>query len=134
MKQLIGLFLVFAAQTALAWNSDVTVKAGDNKFTAIPACGPDARVKAVYSKTSGNLVLRMCDNVKCEYPVMLNTNSKFEVSGDGKTEYYWSQASGKKLNDTCYEFELHNPTGTQRIRNKIGREDWLNNTATITVE
>lgn len=127
-------FVLSMATTAFARTDEVTLQAGDSNFTSIPACGNQARVKAVYAKQSGHLVLRMCDIQWCKYPVILNTNAKFKESGDGKSEYYYSESQGKRLNSTCFEFELHNPTGTQKIRSIIGEDSYSENAAKITVE
>ncbi len=137
MKNLIAaITLILASSPAFAWNSDVEIKVGADNYTAIPACGVDARVKAVYSKVAGNegrLVLRMCDNTNCQYPILLNTNRNFAISGDGKTEGFYSQADGRKLNASCFEFQMHNPTGTQNLRARIGTDNFSSNTATITI-
>ncbi len=81
--------ILFAAVTvvAVSASADTEVYFGNNSMQDIPSCGPNARAKAVYDN-QGNKVLRVCDAVTCTAgKVLINTNIRYEESGDGKTQY-----------------------------------------------
>ncbi len=110
------------------------IRAYDNDYTQMPECGYRARVKAVYSKVSHQLALRVCDNTLCRYPIRLNTNRNFQDKDE--TQHFMSQTQGIHLGSSCYEFPLRYKLqhGQRNIRAVFGSDTWLQNRARIEIE
>lgn len=133
MKFILAALVMFSSVLANA-DAVVHVRAYDNDYTPMYECGRNARVKAVYSKASHQLALRVCDNTLCRYPVRINTNRNFQDKQD--TAVFWSPAAGIQLGGSCYEFPLNYrlQPNQRNIRAVFGTDTWLQNRARIEIE